>query len=69
MVMWDVRFIMRNARPCARGLKRFMVGPSSQKHSDTNSLDFLIPRLCFAFAPADSSVFRMGSVGLHACSQ
>jgi hypothetical protein len=46
MVMWQERFLMAPARPRARGVNRFMVGPSSAKHALTNSSSGSCSSLC-----------------------
>lgn len=44
--------VSRTHRPCARGMKRLLVGPSSAKVSATYSLDFNAPALFLALAAA-----------------
>ncbi len=39
-VMWLVRLLIGEAEPLARGRKRFIVGPSFAKASDTTKLAF-----------------------------
>lgn len=65
MVTCAVRLRMRYARPCARGWKRFRVGPSSQHASFTISRDLRMPNCTLAFCPADMRAPRILSDALH----
>ena len=55
--MWLVRFKIRSARPLARGITRFMLGPSSTKILATLRSSISAPSLCSALAIADSNTF------------
>ena len=62
MVMWLVRLLIRNARPCARGRNRFSVGPSSTYATATTSVAGSSWWLCSAFATALASTLATGSL-------
>ena len=64
-VMCELRLRIRNARPCARGRIRFMVGPSSTKASLMVSFLVSMPWLFAALATALASALPTGS--LAAC--
>ncbi len=62
IVMWLVRLLIRNARPCARGRNRLSVGPSSTYATETISDSGSSWWLCSAFATALASTFATGSL-------
>src|SRR5580693_3617488 len=61
-VMWLVRFRTRYPRPCARGRKRFSVGPSSTQARRTQSMPRSRPPLWSALAIALASTLPTGSL-------
>ena len=62
MVMWLVRLLIRNARPCARGRNRFSVGPSSTYATAMTSESPSSCWLCSALATALASTLATGSL-------
>jgi hypothetical protein len=57
--MWQVRLLIREARPMARGWKRRRVGPSSTVISEINISSAIRSWLFSAFEAADSISLRM----------
>src|SRR3990167_3787536 len=66
MVIWLSRFLIGEAEPLARGMKRFKVGPLSTLMFFTNKFSFSTLKLCLAFATADFKSFCSGIAGLRA---
>src|SRR6185437_3341840 len=63
--MWLVRLLIRDPRPCARGRKRFSVGPSSTHARRTQSMPRSRPAMWSALAIALAST--LPTVSLAAC--
>ena len=61
IVMWQVRLLMRVARPLALGRNRRIVGPSSTVTRTTTSSRASRPWLWSALAMADWRVLRIGT--------